>query len=114
MPSKLKYFKGPNKGNNLFDLPVRAILSPELDGFFTSPHDVPAKWLLVLYAYLGESVQEQTEEWMSMGGFVGTSEQWSLAASLWPSAIAPRKNLHMKSQAGIGAADAVAGWRGAG
>lgn len=49
----------------------------------------------MLYAYIDESGQEQTADWMAVGGFMGNSFQWCQVASMWGPAIAPRKSLHM-------------------
>lgn len=68
-----------------------------LDGFFSGPHDNPPKWLIMLYAYFDESGQEQKENWMCVGGFLGNESQWGQVASLWAEAIHPRKHLHLKT-----------------
>lgn len=54
----------------------------------------PARWLLMLYAYLDESGQEQ-KDWMVVAGFLGNENQWKRYGPLWSEAISPRLHLHM-------------------
>lgn len=47
----------------------------ELDGYFDSPEDAPAKWLFMLRAYLDESGHE-SKGWMFIAGYFGNNDQW--------------------------------------
>jgi hypothetical protein len=67
-----------------------------LGGAFRIPHNRPPGWLLMFTAYVDESGQEQQENWMFVAGYVGPEEAWRKVESLWLTAIAPRKHLHMK------------------
>jgi hypothetical protein len=67
----------------------------ELDGYFSSPHDAPPKWMLMLTAYIDESGHE-SKGWMFLAGFLGNEDQWKGFVPLWKSALGPqRKHLHM-------------------
>jgi hypothetical protein len=67
----------------------------ELEGYFTTPHDNPPKWLCMLTAYLDESGHEQ-RDWQFVAGFFGNDEQWGKFCPLWKQALGQRKKLHMK------------------
>jgi hypothetical protein len=66
-----------------------------LGGAFRIPHDRPPRHLLVLTAYIDESGQEQREDFMFVAGYMGNEQAWRRVEEAWPSAIAPRKHLHM-------------------
>lgn len=60
-----------------------------------SPHDAPARYLLMLTVYLDESGHE-TPTYVVIAGFVGTDEQWKEFAPEWVRAVGPSGSLHMK------------------
>lgn len=69
----------------------------ELDGYFNSPEDAPAKWVLMLRAYIDESGHE-SKGWMFLAGYLGREEHWSDFVPKWRMALGPqRKFLHMKT-----------------
>src|SRR5256885_4609602 len=68
----------------------------ELDGYFSSPHDNPPKWMAMITAYLDESGHE-TKNWMFVAGFFGNDDQWKSLVPLWKEGLGTqRKHLHMK------------------
>lgn len=60
-----------------------------------SPHDAPARYLLMLTVYLDESGHE-TPTHVVIAGFVGNDEQWKEFAPEWMRAVGPSGSLHMK------------------
>ena len=68
----------------------------DLEGFFNSPHDHPAKWLFMLTAYLDESGHEG-HGWVFVAGFYGNDDQWQHVAAEWKKALGKRTKFHMRS-----------------
>jgi hypothetical protein len=75
---------------------VRIHSGKDLEGYFTSPHDRPARWLAVLTAYLDECGHEQ-KGWQFIAGFFGNDDQWKDFTPRWIEALGKRKRLHMHS-----------------
>ena len=67
-----------------------------LNGFFTSPHDAPPKWLCVLMhtAYIDETGQT-TDGWIFLTGWFGNEEHWKAFMPKWKAELGNRANLHM-------------------
>jgi hypothetical protein len=67
----------------------------ELDGYFDSPEDAPAGWLLMMRAYIDESGHEG-KGWMFLAGYLGNEDHWRSFVSPWKTGLGPqRKSLHM-------------------
>jgi len=72
-------------------------LDDEIAGYFGSPEDAPAKWVLMLRAYIDESGHE-SKGWTILAGYLGREEQWKAFVPKWREVLGPqRKFLHMKS-----------------
>ena len=72
------------------------MIREDLEGFFTSPHDHPAKWLFMLTAYVDESGHEG-RDWVFVAGLLGNDDQWRHLAAEWRYALGNRKKFHMRS-----------------
>src|SRR5216117_2373707 len=72
------------------------IIRKDLDGFFSSPQDHPAKWLFMLTAYVDESGHE-SPDWVIVAGLLGNDDQWKQLATDCRLALGNRKRFHMKS-----------------
>ena len=67
----------------------------ELEGYFDSPEDHPARWLLVYRAYIDE-VGHEGKGWMFLAGFLGNEDQWKQFVPKWRKALGPQRPfLHM-------------------
>jgi hypothetical protein len=67
----------------------------ELDGFFESPEDAPAKSPLMIRAYMDETGRE-SKDYVLVCGHGGYRSQWAMFAGQWLEALgSQRKRLHM-------------------
>lgn len=69
----------------------------DLDGLFESPHDDPPKWVMMLTAYIDESMEANPLGYTVMAGFLGNKRQWTEFSEEWRNALLPRRQLHMRS-----------------
>jgi hypothetical protein len=63
--------------------------------FFSTPHDKPPRYVLIITAYLDESEHSISRKYMTVAGFVGNDEQWKSLVGPWTAALGKKKALHM-------------------
>lgn len=89
----------------------------DIQALCKSPHDYPAKWVLVLTMYLDESI-ESDDGYAVVAGFIGTDTAWAECMQLWRNARPPNgfhakalrvKERHRTMLATLGAIPAKAG-----